>query len=399
MKIRKSLLTYMLVILTMMGPSRLMNMFLPYSSYIFMILQCCIGVVFFRNYGAIKKEKESFLLFAFFFVALCGMILTYGTDGKGLIRYLCWMVSLVGLHAFMTNADNEKIKVFLEASRIVYVVGGVLTVFYGLGMTENMAYGTAVYFWGSEAITAQALITFFAMAVYYDVRYYDSISKFSIIMGVFSVGFCIYNNSGQGISMFGVFLILMILNKICYEHFWKIVTPLIILVVITILYYLVITLRFTEINFIVEYITNVLSKEISLTGRDAIFDGALEIFRTHQWIGYGYNNAIINDILGQKAMQFNTAHNSMLQMLVDYGIVGTGVFVGLIYSWMSKMYKQIIMAPKVVYFAIIAMFVGGLVNMVIPSNNFWILIMLGLSNSYQCQQDNEVQSDNYNLRT
>lgn len=383
MKIRKSLLIYMFIILIMMGPGRLMNMFLPYSSYIFMILQFCIGFLFLRSYRLIKKERETLLFILFFLIAFLGMVLTYGTDVKGIIRFICWMCSLMGLLAFLTNTDESSVKVFLEAGRVLYVIGYILTVIYGLRITENMAYGTAVFFWGSEAITVQVLITFYAISVYYDIRFYNQISKFSIIMGTMSIIFCIINNSGQGITMFGVFIILLLLNKYWYERLWKVITPIIVLCVLAGLYYLVITLRFIEIDIVVRYITKVLSKDISLTGRDAIFSGSLEIFKIHPWIGYGYNNAIINDILGQKIMQFNTAHNSILQMLIDYGVIGTGIFVLLIHGWMSKMYRINQMASKVMYFAVIAMFIGGLVNMVVPSNNFWIVAMIGISASYQ----------------
>ena len=90
MKIRKSLLIYAFVILIMMGPGRLMNVFLPYSSYVFMILQFCIGFLFLRSYsyGSMKKERETLLFILFFFIALLGMLFTYGTDVKGIIRYI-----------------------------------------------------------------------------------------------------------------------------------------------------------------------------------------------------------------------------------------------------------------------------------------------------------------------
>ena len=391
MKIRKSLLIYAFVILIMMGPGRLMNMFLPYSSYVFMILQFCIGFLFLRNYsyGSMKKERETLLFILFFFIALLGMLFTYGTDVKGIIRYICWTCSLIGLHAFLVNADDDRIKVFLEAGRALYVVGYLLTILFGLRMTEDMAYGTAVFFWGSEAITVQAFITLFAISVYYDIRFYNQISKFAIIMGSLSVLFCIMNNSGQGISMFCTLIGLLLINKYCHERLWKIITPLVVLCVLAGLYYLVITLRFTEIDVVVNYITTVLSKDITLTGRDAIFSASLKIFGDHPWIGYGYNNAIINDVLGKNVMQFNTAHNSILQMLIDYGILGTGIFVLLMYGWMTKMYKTNDMASKVMYFSIIAMFIGGLVNMVVPTNNFWLVAMIGISMSYhQGDSDN-----------
>lgn len=384
LKIRKSIIIYCLLLIIFLAPSRIANAFLPYSSYLTMIAQGGIGLYYIIKYKPSRNNSIFALLFAFLLSGCLGMIFVYQSDVMSFARYGCWVLSLLGLFQFITKGSDTDKKSLLEASRILFYLSYLFTIYYGMLFTDNMAYGTSVFFWGSEAETVQAFIMFFSLSLFYDYKYSDKITINSYIIGALSLLFCISNNSGQGISMFIVLISLCVINYFSREHIWNIFIPSLLIVFIFILYYLVITLRFTEFDFIVDYITNVLSKDITLTGRDAIFSGSLEIFMRHPIIGYGYNNLIINDILGSHVMQFNTAHNSMLQMLVDFGILGTSIFIILVYRCMIAMrllsYDK---SSSVLYFSIIAMFIGGLVNMIIPTNNFWIVLFFGCANGYQ----------------
>ena len=383
-KVRKSIIKYCLLIIIYLAPSRISNAFMPYSSYLTMIAQGGIGLYYIIKYKPSRNNFIFVLLFAFLLSGCLGMIFVYQSDVMGFARYGCWFLSLLGLFQFIIRGSDKDRKSFLEASKVLFYLSYLLTIFYGMQFTDNMAYGTSVFFWGSEAVTTQAFIMFFSLSLYYDKEYQTKITIESYIIGGLGLLFCVVNNSGQGISMFIVLIALVIIEYVSRENMWKVLKPVFVLIAIYILYYFVITLRFTEFDFIVDYITNVLAKDITLTGRDGIFSASLEIFMRHPIIGYGYNNSIINDLLGSHVMQFNTAHNSMLQMLVDFGVIGVSIFTVLVYQCMKTMRKYPNnISSKVLYFSVIAMFIGGLVNMIIPTNNFWIVIMLGCSNRSQ----------------
>ena len=384
LKVRKSIIKYCLLLIIFLAPSRISNAFLPYSSYLTMIAQGGIGLYYIIKYKPSRNNSIFALLFVFLLSGCLGMIFVYQSDVMSFARYGCWALSLLGLFQYITRGSDIERKNLLETSRILFYLSYLFTIYYGMQFTDNMAYGTSVFFWGSEAVTTQAFIMFFSLSLYYDKEYKTQISIHSYIIGGLGLLFCVVNNSGQGISMFIVLIALIIINHFSHEYIWKILRPAVVIIVIYILYYLVITLRFTEFDFIVDYITNVLSKDITLTGRDVIFSASLEIFMQHAFIGYGYNNSIINDLLGSRVMQFNTAHNSMLQMLVDYGVVGVGIFTVLVYQFMKTMRRiPNDVSSRVLCFSVIAMFVGGLVNMIIPTNNFWIVIMFGASNWFK----------------
>lgn len=393
MKLNTRTLFYAFMIMVYLAPGKLANAFLPYSSYIFLLAQFAYGVYFIFKYGNVQKNKKMiYILIVFLLSCSLGIFFVRTSLSiKELVRYVCWTVSLVGLFVFMCDYNEKEISYFLSGSKLMYVISVFLTWFYGRSINEFTAYGKAVFFWGSEAVTTQTFIMFFTLSVYSDLKYKKKISIFSIVFGVINMLFCISRNSGQGITMMGILVLLLVLDKIWNRQLWKILSPGILLCIIAFIYYFVVTLAFQKIDILVYYITEVLHKDITLTGRDFIYKGALQIYRQHPWIGYGYNNHIINDVLGRIAAAFNTAHNSMLQMLVDYGRIGVGLFIYLVYTGMSFMKKTSQKYASVCYFAVVAMFIGGLVNMIIPTTKFWIVFFLGSSTAIASKYKEEKQ--------
>lgn len=379
LKVRKSVIFYIAVILIYLSPSRLAHCYMPYSSYLFSILQCALGIYWIRKFPSFHKNRIILLLTLFLLSGLPGMIYVYHFDFLAIGRYSLKIISIIGLFQFFCFESDEARQDFFESSRVVFVVTYVLTIIYGLNINEQTAYGEGVFFWGSKAVTTHAFIALFALSSFYDLRYKGKISLFTYAEYALSLTFCFMRTSGQGVTMFLVIALLFVLNNIFKKQLWEIIPPPVVIIVLGILYYVVITMRFQDIEFVVQYITGVLSKETTLSGRDAIFSGCLEIFSHHPWIGYGYDNAIVNDILGQRFMQFNSAHNSMLQMLIDYGIIGMSIFVLLMYNAFKEMAFTGDHETEMLYIVVIAMFIGGLVNMIIPTNYFWMVVLLGCS--------------------
>lgn len=382
LKVKKNAFFYIAVILIYLSPSRLAHCYMPYSSYLFSILQCAVGIYWIRKFPLFHKNRIVLLLTLFLLSGLPGMIYVYHFDVLAIGRYFLKIISIIGLFQFFCFESDASKQDFFESSRVIFVVSYILTIIYGLNINAETAYGEGVFFWGSKAVTTHAFIALFALSVFYDLRYKGKISLFTYVEYVLSLSFCFIRTSGQGVTMFLVIALLFALNNICKEKLWKVISPAVAIVVLGILYYVVITMRFQNVEFAVQYITRVLSKETTLSGRDAIFSGCLEIFNQHPWIGYGYDNAIVNDILGQRFMQFNSAHNSMLQMLIDYGSIGVSIFVLLMYNAFKEMAFTGDQETEMLYFTVIAMFIGGLVNMIIPTNYFWIVVLLGCSRRY-----------------
>ena len=382
LEVSKRTLYYIILLFFILCPGRLSTAFLPYSSYIFILAQALIGLLFLRQFGMVfPNSSVGKWMFIFLITCSLGIFINNGMPLLTVVRYICWIISLLGLYVYFQNASKEDAYFFLEAAKFLWVFTLLLTFYYSRFINADTAYGSAVYFWGSEAVTVQYFVMFMATSLYFDLEYKNKITKTTIICSVLSFAFSVINTSGQGMSMIGLLVICVILNEVQKEKLWKIISPIPFILVIAVLNYLIITLKYKDIVIVIDYITNVLGKDPTLTGRDQIFQGAIGVFVQHPFVGYGYNNSIINDTLGKIAMQFNTAHNSMLQLMVDYGLIGLASFVMMMYTSLNKITKIQKKSNAICYFALLASFFGALVNMMIPTITFWIVLFLGLRDS------------------
>lgn len=381
--IRKKTIYYILLLVVYLMPTRISESFLPYSAYVFYIAQFVIGALLIREYGLFTKNRFTILFFLFMITGLPGMFFTYSASVISYIRYACWFTSMLGLHQFYIYASDEEVQHFLKTGKSLLIVTCVLTELFAMGGEAVLASG---FFWGSKAITTQAIIMFVTFAIYYDIKYIGNITLYTMVGYIWSLYFCMFRHSGQGTTMLLLLLALLLLELVLKKNTMRIINPLVVLVSLTVAYYLVITLRFQDFDFAVKYVTEFLSKDVSLTGRDQIFSGCLKLLNEHIFFGYGFNNTIVNDVLGQRVMMFNTAHNSMLQMLLDFGVIGTTFFIALIYNVLSILKKSGKAENVVLYFSVIVMFIGGLVNMIIGTNYFWMIASLAIACHFRDNQ-------------
>lgn len=89
-------------------------------------------------------------------------------------------------------------------------------------------------------------------------------------------------------------------------------------------------LRNTFVQFVVE---DVLQKDITLTGRMNIYASVLSLLPGHFWSGYGYGSTyeVCMKLLGAPNTQ-----NGLLEILVQYGIIGVSLFLLLVYLVFRK---------------------------------------------------------------
>lgn len=74
-----------------------------------------------------------------------------------------------------------------------------------------------------------------------------------------------------------------------------------------------------KIQFIV---TNVMHKNISLSGRMYIYSYINRFLRERQWYGYGYSNNIVEQTLG-----FGNIQNGLLDIVLSYGVIVAIIFI------------------------------------------------------------------------
>lgn len=122
-----------------------------------------------------------------------------------------------------------------------------------------------------------------------------------------------------------------------------------------------------------------LGKDVTMTSRTAIWERAFNILEGHYFFGLGRGSIIeyknYYDILQLKT----EAHNFIVELLLNGGIVGFVLF----FSAISSLIKKMDIAQKkqrYVFFAIVAMFVNGLTESV--NNNYLLTILFAMGNYY-----------------
>jgi O-antigen ligase len=84
-------------------------------------------------------------------------------------------------------------------------------------------------------------------------------------------------------------------------------------------------------DIIQNIVTNVLNRNMSLTGRLQMYQVALEAITKKPFWGYGINSTYIED-----ALIWGNAQNGLLKMLLDYGVIGTIVFIYVCFNAIDK---------------------------------------------------------------
>lgn len=90
-----------------------------------------------------------------------------------------------------------------------------------------------------------------------------------------------------------------------------------------------------EIPYISYFIEKVLGESLGLTGRFVIYEKLHFVIESRKIFGHGYGNYAVGNVVG-----FGNAQNGMLQILVDYGLIG---YIGFIVFVAYCFYKS----PKI----------------------------------------------------
>ena len=73
-----------------------------------------------------------------------------------------------------------------------------------------------------------------------------------------------------------------------------------------------------ENEFVRYFITEVLGRNLNLTGRTAIYDELGMIIQMSPYVGWGYGSSVVSQFVGS-----GNAQNGIMELLVTYGVIGT----------------------------------------------------------------------------
>lgn len=378
LKVRKTVFSDIFVLLAWIAPTRILNL-IPSSQYFLFIFRLIIVFVLCkkRNWQLPKFQREEIWAFLFIISGLPGMILTGLNDIGSYLWYLCDLINIFSIYLFFSTGEHAQYK-FLHLTKWVWLVLLLLSFYYGAIMDWGGAYGNKIFFIGGKDATVQCLTMFYAFAVFYDKKYKLRIQITTIILAILSILFAYIYDSGLGMVMIGCMIIIYTFGGMFGKRIHKFPLPLMTITGLVFIYYLIISLKYMNIPWVVFIIEKVLKKDITLTGRAWIYTECLCLIAKRIVFGYGYGNTIVSDTLGQVFVAYNSAHNSFLQILIDNGIIGLFLFILMFYYGIKRMLKVQSVAVMSIYISLVVMCIGGLTGRIIPSTYFWIVFILGL---------------------
>ena len=146
--------------------------------------------------------------------------------------------------------------------------------------------------------------------------------------GIFGIFMCHRVDCSTGIMGNGIIILLLIIPfpKIIYEILLKPTFIFVLLAVANISFVgTQFLIKLPIVRFIIE---KVLHRDLSLTGRLAIYAMLPDLFKKRLLLGYGYNSDIFAGLIG-----YGNAQNGILQYMIDCGLIGTALFLN---NWRSS---------------------------------------------------------------
>lgn len=376
--IRKSTLRDILIILVWFTPY-FMYAYIPSGRDVFVIFRLFVNLMLVYNTSVYRKMRQPWLWFAIGYI-LCsayGMIFVSGITFGQLVRYGEFATFFFAIFGLL-SCDTSRRFNFLTTVQNMGVVYSILNLIIPGSKTVS-GYGGEYFFLGAEASAVQLIAMLLIVSTYVDFNSKKKVYIKSIIIAGTGFLFAMQNESGQGRVMIAVFVILLFLNKLSAEKLQKIMNPIFCVIGFVAINIITITLRFQTWDIASYVIQDLLHKDMTLTGREYIFTQSISIFLEHPILGYGYESSIIEDRLSGVFMGFNSAHNSFLQILINTGLIGAAIIFIIVFLSMSTLKRNKDEKNVCIYFGIIALFAGGIVNLVLLTSYFWFLIAFALS--------------------
>jgi O-antigen ligase len=267
----------------------------------------------------------------------------------------------------------------------------VIVNFFSLFFPIQSTAGENMYFIGGKNQFAMTIVPIIAIVYIYSLTIYKKIKMFPlaiILLGILSTYLA---GSGTGIVislMMAAFIFSPIKKFPSYNGYLLIYSSLFLSVVI---------FRLQE-TFLSKFIVGFLGKDVTFTNRTYIWDLAITKFKENWFLGSGRGNTVIIDWL--PFLKVNEAHDGLLQIALDSGIIGVIMFIALIFITgkkikLNKKHKF----SRVLSFSIFAFLIIGIAESAYYRKEFWILLVLSYGLDKIAGQVKETDLDFTNTKT
>lgn len=312
------------------------------------ILMIFLGLYLFKNLK-IFLNKQFLIRNIWIYLFCISIIITaFYNDGISQLFYrtLFYVCCIIELFLLLELFSLKKI--LINAIRIFYY----LTLFYIVlndiillfipNLYHTLGNGE-FYLIGNKFSVGYFHITLFILSFYLDLIKKQKISWHSFLFLLLSA--IISSRIGCSTTLIGsIILMIFVLIPLKVKKFLKKRTLLFITLIVSTFILLVFSsiLQYGPIKYIIE---NILGEDVGLTGRLNIYNNLSNIIQENLWLGYGHGESY--NVLFPKIWAPN-AQNGVLDCVIQYGLVGTGLYIKMIFSMFKSQKKDLRVYPFVI---------------------------------------------------
>ena len=309
----------------------------------------------------------------------------HATSERSRIAYsLIESLTILEIFAFWEKAQKKYWWSFICLARYIIfwvLLNTVTLVLFPNGLFQNSLGNPLWVLGGKFEITYYNLVCIAFCVSFFKMKKKKERDQLLIILGLLCINLSIEIFVGCSTGIIATFLLMIMFGYVENRKKIKLKYAIVITAVLTIaVVFLQIQKNIPLLRYVIE---DLLQKNISLTGRNKIYESYFRLMRGNMIWGMGYKNTLIQDYIGPANTQ-----NAFLELLCLYGIVGLILFL-LVFSISVREYRNKYIYLKSIAAMIIIYFVCAVVE--IPFDNLFYILVALIAKSADIQLEIEKQ--------
>lgn len=310
--------------------------YFPYTSILYIYQFLVALIIMFFTIHEIGKIHRGLFLFIYPLVIIISCIvnreaISYGHVARGGTNALIMIGIFLLVHKYIRIYGTEKLfKILYKMSKLYFFL---TVIWIGiLLITEKLeeAIEGEFLFLGGKFATAYMLIFYlmFFCTSWAGNKFFSKKSKgiLFLFLTVFCMGICILIHSMTGFVAAALFLIAVCVPETILKLVNKpIVLSGLIIGSMVLIFFLSIILSSTLVQ---NLLTNILHKDLSLTGRMQLYALLYPLILKSGWWGSGFGSYVANQ-LGYHG--WYNAQNGLTEIILTYGFIGAGAFLIMVF--------------------------------------------------------------------
>lgn len=298
------------------------------------LCRVCITAFMAADFLYHRRLPAMITTWGFGFYCLACIITSY-MNGSLYINYVVGNITYIGLALLCERMMRTSMEDFHKACILLfgfYSIVGALTIFvFPNGFFHAATKAEAVYFLGSKNSSFYYFLIFLFFLFYHALGRKEKLPRFGgIISMVLLLAVLVCDSSNSFLCLFVVFAYYMVL-KYGYKLYRLANARLLFLLGI----FLTLFIIFSANHELIKTIVNMVGRDTSYSGRDTLWEQALEMFVEHPFIG----NGIFSEFQLKSGVWASHAHNLYLDIMAKYGVFPLLILIGTIVLIISSFSK------------------------------------------------------------